>query len=191
MIHVQLKVVSKSDFNMSIGESLGGIERTVLSGMFIPWTPMNISPSKRNLGTTWGKENSFLPRPRTYARSPSWICCCSTDYTVNPAFSESWVICVVDCVEGRLCHCTYLIIYYLPYTLLALCSKMINRQLSLSRVKIHRVLQNSIKPQSGIMQDCLQLRYNLDYTRNRRRDLTMQCLFIHSWNLNNTTVTLK
>ena len=137
---------------------------------------MSISPSKRNLGTTWGKENSFLPRPRTYARSPSWICCCSTDYTVNPAFSESWVICVVDCVEGRLCHCTYLIIYYLPYTLLALCSKMINRQLSLSRVKIHRVLQNSIKPQSGIMQGCLQLRYNLDYTRNRRRDLTMQSL---------------
>ena len=34
--------------------------------------------------------------------------------------------------------------------------------------------------QSGIMQGCLQLRYNLDYTRNRRRDLTMQCLFIHS-----------
>ena len=34
--------------------------------------------------------------------------------------------------------------------------------------------------QSGIMQACLQLMCNLDYTRNRRRDLTMQCLFLHS-----------
>ena len=84
---------------------------------------MSISPSKRNLGTTWGKENSFWPRPRTHARSPSWICCCSTDYAVNPAWSESWVICVVVRIEGRMCNCTYLIIYYLPCTLLALCSK--------------------------------------------------------------------
>ena len=84
---------------------------------------MSVSPSKRNLGNKWGEDNSFWPRPRTHARSPSWICCCSTDYTVNPAWSESWVICVVDRVEGRMCNCTYLIIYYLPCTLLALCSK--------------------------------------------------------------------
>ena len=84
---------------------------------------MSISPSKRNLGTTWGEENSFWPRPSTHAWSPSWICCCSTDYAVNPAWSELWVICVVDRVEGRMCNCTYLIIYYLPCTLLALCSK--------------------------------------------------------------------
>ena len=37
-----------------------------------------------------------------------------------------------------------------------------------------------VQKQSGIMQGCLQLRYNLDYTRNRRRDLTIQYLFIHS-----------
>jgi len=35
------------------------------------------------------------------------------------------------------------------------------------------------------MQGCLQLMCNLDYTRNRRRDLTMRCLFIHSFKLRN------
>ena len=55
--------------------------------------------------------------------SPSWICCCSTDYAVNLAWSKSWVICVADRVEGRKCNRTYLIIYFLPCTLLALCRK--------------------------------------------------------------------
>ena len=37
------------------------------------------------------------------------------------------------------------------------------------------------------MQGCLQLMCNLDYTRNRRQDLTMQCLFIHSLKLRNNS----
>ena len=84
---------------------------------------MSISRSKRNSGTTWGKENILWPRPRTHARSPSWICCCSTDYAVNPLWSESWVVCVADRVEGKTCNRTYLIIYFLPRTMLAQCSK--------------------------------------------------------------------
>ena len=84
---------------------------------------MSISPSKRNSGTTWGKENILWPRPRTHARSPSWICCCSTDRAVNPLWSESWVICVADRGEGKTCNRTHLIIYFLPRTMLAECSK--------------------------------------------------------------------
>ena len=51
------------------------------------------------------------------------LSCCSTDYAVNPAWSKSWVICVADRTEGTMCTRTYLILYYLPCTLLALCSK--------------------------------------------------------------------
>ena len=62
MIHVQLKVVS--EFNMSIWESLTGIEgpnNFPTSGRFNPQTPMGISPWVRNLGTTLGKEKIFWP----------------------------------------------------------------------------------------------------------------------------------
>ena len=44
-------------------------------------------------------------------------------YAVNPLWSESWVICVTDRVVGKTCNRTYLIIYFLPRTMLAQCSK--------------------------------------------------------------------
>ena len=89
-----------------------------------PINPNELYPKLKEFGDHMRQRENFLTsasHPRTISKLD--LSCCSTDHAVNPAWSKSWVICVADRVEGTMCTRTYLILYYLPCTLLALCSK--------------------------------------------------------------------